>query len=63
MADVRAVVLDLVSFFNIFQVMFSTGLQCKDAQVRTNLIRCVGMLGMFFAKSTADDSQRHLKVR
>jgi len=43
--------------------MFSTGLQCKDAQVRTNLIRCVGMLGMFFAKSAADVSQRRLKVR
>lgn len=43
--------------------MFSTAHQCEDAQVRTNLIRCVGMLGMFFAKSAADVSQRRLKVR
>jgi len=47
----------------ILQVMFSAGLQCQDAQVRTNLIRCVGMLGMFFAKSAEDVSQRRLKVR
>jgi len=61
LAEVQCVLLGDVKDSDL-QVMFSTGLQCKDAQVRTNLIRCVGMLGMFFAKSAADVSQRRLKT-
>lgn len=43
------------------QLMFNAELQCPDANVRTNLIRSIGMLGMIFSKSVETNGQTLLK--
>ncbi|KDR09420.1 HEAT repeat-containing protein 3 [Zootermopsis nevadensis] len=43
------------------QLMFNTVLQCPDTNVRANLIRSVGMLGMILVNSVEPDGQTLLK--
>jgi len=61
--DVRMSILDLITLLFVFQLMFNMELQCADANVRANLIRSIGMLGMILTNSAEANSQTLLKVR